>query len=314
MHSNFSVRMKPILLFLICLTMIAFSNTTLALRKFKIGVTHYGLKNEYTILLSKAQRATASRLGADLDIFNGNYDVKTQYKNFNYMISHKYDAIIFTPVDVDAMADAVAMAVAKKIPVFGVNTQVNSNKLTSYVGSNDVSAGEMEMTYLAQRMGGKGNIVILEGPIYQSSQVQRRQGIHNVLKRYPQIKVLSEKTANWSSAEGYTLMENWLKAFSDQINGVCGQNDEMALGAIKALERRGLKVPVVGVDGIYDGLIAIKRGHLAATCFQDAQAQGTMSVEIAVKYLRGEKVKKCYWIPFELVTQDNVNQYIIRRK
>jgi inositol transport system substrate-binding protein len=314
MRGNFSGKRRPILLFLICLMMISLNNTTLASRKFKIGVTHYGLKNEYTILLSKAQRAAASRLNVDLDIFDGNYDVKTQYKNFHYMISHNYDAIIFTPVDVDAMVDAVTMAVAQRIPVFGVNTQVNSNKLTSYVGSNDVSAGEMEMSYLARQMDGKGNIVILEGPIYQSAQVQRRQGIHNVLKRYPQIKVLSEKIANWSSAEGYTIMENWLKAFPDQIHGVCGQNDEMALGAIKALERRGLKVPVVGVDGIYDGLMAVKEGRLAATCFQDAEAQGTMSVEIAVKYLNGERVKKHYWIPFELVTKSNVNQYIIRRK
>jgi inositol transport system substrate-binding protein len=238
MTINSSRRMRLALLILIGLMSIAFSNMTQASRKFKIGVTHYGLKNEYTILLSKAQKETAAKLEVNLDIFDGNYDVKTQYKNFSYMISHKYDAIIFTPVDVDAMADAVDMAVNRGIPVIGVNTQVNSDKLTSYIGSNDVSAGEIEMDCLARRMGGKGNIVILEGPIYQSAQVQRRQGIHNVLKSYPNIKVLSEKIANWSRAEGFTLMENWLKAFPDKINGVCGQNDEMALGAIKALERR----------------------------------------------------------------------------
>jgi inositol transport system substrate-binding protein len=314
MRGNSSLRRGPALLLLICMAIMTFSNGTLAARKLKIGVTHYGLKNEFTILLSKAQKETASRLEVDLDIFDGNYDVKTQYKNFTYMISHKYDAIIFTPVDVDAMADAVDMAVKHGIPVIGVNTQVNSNKLTSYIGSNDVSAGEMEMTCLAQRMGGRGNIVILEGPNCQSAQVQRRQGIHNVLKRYPHIKVLSEKIANWSRAEGFTLTENWLKAFPDKINGVCGQNDEMALGAIKALKKRGLKIPVVGVDGIYDGLMAVKEGYLAATCFQDAKAQGALSVEIAVKYLKGVKVEKYYWIPFELVTVNNVDQYIIRRK
>lgn len=287
---------------------------TAAVKKFKIGITHYGLKNEYTILLSKAQKETAARLNVNLDIFDGNYDVKTQYNNFDYMIANRYNAIIFTPVDVDAMADAVEKAVSKGIPVIGVNTQVNSDKLTSYIGSNDISAGEMEMRCLARKMGGRGNIVIIEGPIGQSAQVQRRQGIHNVLREYPHIKVLSEKTANWSRSEGFTLMENWLKAFADKINGVCAQNDEMALGAIKALERRGLKIPVVGVDGIYDGLMAIKEKRLTATCFQDAQGQGSLSVEVAVKYLRGEAVEKNYWIPFELVTIGNVNQYFAKRK
>jgi inositol transport system substrate-binding protein len=300
-----------VVLFLIS---VIFNHTARAEKKLKIGITHYGLKNEYTILLSKAQREAAARLNIDLDIFDGNYDVKTQYENFDYMISHRYDAIIFTPVDVDAMADAVEKATGKGIPVIGVNTQVNSDKLTSYIGSNDISAGEMEMKYLAQKMGGRGNIVIIEGPIGSSAQVQRRQGIHKILKRYPNIKVLSEKTANWSQSEGFTLMENWLKAFPDKINGVCSQNDEMALGAIKALERRGLKIPVVGVDGIYEGLMAIKAGRLTATCFQDAQGQGTMSVEVAVRYLKGEKVEKNYWIPFELITANNVAQYFARRK
>ncbi len=299
---------------LLALVLIGSDGASLAERKFKIGVTHYGLKNEYTILLSKAQREAATQYNVDLDIFDGNYDVKTQYDNFDYMIGHGYDAIIFTPVDVDAMADAVEKAFHHGIPVIGVNTQVNSNKLTSYVGSNDISAGEMEMSYLAQKMGGRGNIVIVEGPIGSSAQIQRRKGIHNILARYSQIKVLSEKTANWSRSEGFTLMENWLKAFPDKINGVCSQNDEMALGAIKALERRGLKIPVVGVDGIYDGLAAIKEKRLTATCFQDAQGQGSMSVEVAVKFLKGEKVAKNYWIPFELVTAANVEKYFARRK
>jgi inositol transport system substrate-binding protein len=280
----------------------------------KIGVTHYGLKNEYTILLSKAQRSTAAKLGVNLDIFDGNYDVNTQLKNFEYMISHQYDAIIFSPVDVDAMAVAVEKAILAGIPVIGVNTRVNSDKLTSYIGSNDVSAGEMEMNYLADKMGGKGNIVIIEGPIGSSAQVQRREGIHNVLKKYPRIKVLSEKTANWSRAEAFTLMENWLQLFDDKINGVCGQNDEMALGAIQSLTRRGLKIPVVGVDGISDGLKAVKNKLLSATAFQDAWGQGSQSVEIAVKYLNGEKVEKNYWIPFELVTAGNVDRYFSRRK
>ncbi|GIQ66783.1 hypothetical protein PACILC2_53510 [Paenibacillus cisolokensis] len=162
-------------------------------KKFKIGVTHYGLKNEFTVLISDAQKEKAKELGVDIEIFDGNYDVNTQISQFENMIAQGFDAIIFSPVDVDAMSVAVEQAVQAGVPVFGVNTRVNSDKLTSYIGSNDVTAGEFEMNFIAEKIGGKGNIVILEGPIGSSAQVQRREGIHNVLKKYPDIKVLAEK-------------------------------------------------------------------------------------------------------------------------
>jgi len=281
-------------------------------KKFKIGVTHYGLQNEFTMLISSAQEAAAKELGVEISIFDGNYDVNTQIGQFENMISQGYDAIIFSPVDIDALAVAVEKAEEAGIPVFGVNTRVNSDQLTSYVGSNDVTAGEIEMTWMAERLAGKGNIVILEGPIGSSAQVQRKEGIHNILDMNPDIKVLSEKTANWSRAEGLTLMENWLQAFPDQIDAVVSQNDEMALGAVNALEGAGLKdkIPVIGVDAISDALDAIVDKRLNATVFQDAAGQGRQSVEVAVSYLKGEKIEDAYWIPFKLVIPENVDEYM----
>lgn len=281
-------------------------------KKLKIGVTHYGLQNEFTMLISSAQEEAAEKLGVEINIFDGNYDVNTQIGHFENMISEGYDAIIFSPVDIDAMAVAVEKAEEAGIPVFGVNTKVNSDKLTSYVGSNDVTAGEIEMTWMAEKLAGKGNIVILEGPIGSSAQVQRKEGIHNILSENPDIKILSEKTANWSRAEGLSLMENWLQAFPNQIDAVVSQNDEMALGAVNALEGAGLKdeIPVIGVDAISDALDAIVDGRLNASVFQDAEGQGRKSVEVAVSYLRGEKIESEYWIPFELVIPDNVKDYM----
>jgi ABC-type sugar transport system substrate-binding protein len=283
-------------------------------KKFRIGVTHYALKNEFTVLISDAQKAKAAELGVDIEIFDGNYDVNTQISQFENMIAQGFDAIVFSPVDVEAMAVAVDKAVDAGIPVIGVNTRVNSDKLTSYVGSNDVTAGEMEMEFIAEKIGGKGNIVILEGPIGQSAQIQRREGIHNILEKYPDIKVLAEKTANWSRAEGLSLMENWLQTFDGQINAVVGQNDEMALGALQALEGKGLNdrnaIPVIGVDGIADALQAVKDGRMNASVFQDAKGQGEMSIEVAVKYLKGEQIENEYWIPFQLVTPENVDEFM----
>lgn len=279
---------------------------------FRIGVTHYGLQNEFTMLISSAQEEMAKELGVEISIFDGNYDVNTQIGQFENMIEQGYDAIIFSPVDVDALAVAVEKAHEAGVPVFGVNTKVNSDLLTSYIGSNDVTAGEIEMTYIAEKLNGKGNIVILEGPLGSSAQIQRKEGIHNILEKYPEINVLSEKTANWSRAEGLALMENWLQAFPDKIDAVVGQNDEMALGAVVALEGIGLKeeTPVIGVDAIADALAAVQEGRVDATVFQDAVGQGKMSVQVAVDYLSGADIEDEYWILFELVTPDNVEEFI----
>lgn len=279
--------------------------------KFKIGVTHYGLQNEFTVLIAEAQKEKAAELGVEIEVFDGNYDPATQLSQFENMIAQGYDAIIFSPVDVDALAVAVEAATDAGVPVFGVNTKVNSDLLTSYVGSNDVDAGEIEMQWMADKLGGKGNIVIIEGPLGSSAQVQRKQGIYNILEKYPDIKVLAIQTGNWQRSEGLMLMENWLQAFPGEINGVVAQNDEMALGAINSLEEAGLKdsIPVVGVDAISDALKAVGEGRLNATVFQDAVGQGQQSVEVAVKHLKGETVDKEYMIPFQLVTPDNLSDF-----
>ncbi|WP_138420504.1 substrate-binding domain-containing protein [Aquibacillus sediminis] len=278
---------------------------------FTLGVTHYSMQNEFPVLVSDAQERIADEQGAEIEFYDGDYDPATQLSQFENMISQGVDAIIFSPTDAEAMAGAVEMADNANIPVFGVNTKVESDLLTSYIGSNDVEAGEIEMQWMADELDGEGNIVILEGPLGSSPQIQRKEGIYNILENYPDINVLAEQTGNWSRSEGLSLMENWLQAFPDEIDGVVSQNDEMALGAINALEDAGIKddVPVVGVDAISDALDAVDEGRLNATTFQNAVKQGEESVEVALKYLKGESVEEEYMIPFELVTPDNLDEF-----
>lgn len=283
-------------------------NSSSSSKKIVVGMTLYSLKNEFTVRLSNAAKKKAEELGVELKIYDGNYDPNTQINQVETMISDGVNAIILNPQDAKACAVAVDKAVAKNIPVVGVNTRVDSDKLTSYVGSKDVLAGQMEMQAIADKIGGKGNIVILDGPLGQSAQLERSEGINNVLKKYPDIKVLAEKTANWSRSEAMTVMENWLQAF-DKINAVVGQNDEMALGAKQALDAKGLDIPVVGIDGITDALNAVEQGKLIESEFQDGAGQGSKALEIAVAAAKGEKVDKEYWINFEKVNKDNVAEF-----
>src|SRR5262249_19811666 len=149
-----------------------------AQEKIKIGAAPYGLNAEFMQIWSAAlQDHPAVKSGeVELTIFDGRYDALVQQDQFKTMITQKYNAIIFAPIDVDAGAAAVQSAVDAGIPVIGSNTRVNSDQLTSYVGSDDTISGYMEAKTVLDKIGCKGNVVILEGPIGQSAQIQRLQG------------------------------------------------------------------------------------------------------------------------------------------
>lgn len=274
----------------------------------RIGMTLYSLQNEFTVRIANAAGARAEELGIELVVFDGNYDPNTQIRQVETMIADGMDGIILNPQDAEASAPIVDMAIEAGIPIVGVNTRVNHDGLTSYVGSLDVIAGEKLMQAIADEIGGAGNVVILEGPLGQSAQLERSEGIQNILDQYPDIHVLAERTANWSRAEGMTVMENWLQAF-DNIDAIVGQNDEMALGAREAARAAGREIPAAGVDGITDALTAVEEGNLIATIFQDGAGQGRRAVEILYEAIQGNDVEDNYWIDFEKVDPENVAEF-----
>lgn len=262
-----------------------------AAKPYRIGAAVYGLKGEFMQMWVKELKAhPAARDGTvQLTVFDGNYDALTQSNQFDTMITQKYDGILFVPIDLKAGAAPVQKAVQAGIPVVGSNTRVQGDVLTSYVGNDDVVAGRMQAEALMQAIGGKGRIVVIEGPIGQSAQIERARGNDEVLARHKDVKVLARKTANWSRAESMALMENWLTAFPGQIQGVIAQNDDEALGAVQAIKTKGIDIktiPVVGVDGVAAAINAVKRGEMT-TNFQDAQAQAQGALDVLLRSIVG---------------------------
>jgi ABC-type sugar transport system substrate-binding protein len=314
-------------------------STNAAAEPKRIAAVVQSLDTEYNVLWANAANAhPALKDGtATLTIFDGRMDALNQSNQFDTAITEKYDAIIFIPVDIDAGVDPVRRAKEAGVTIIGSNTLVNDTSLyDSYISSNDVEAGKILAESVIQKMGGKGNVVVIEGMIGQSAQVQRLQGIEETLKKYPDVKVLDQKTANWSRAEALTLMENWLNAYSGQINGVIGQNDEMAIGALEAIKAAGLDpatVPVAGVDGVTDALLAAKRGEMMST-LQDADAQAQGAIDLALVRAVGESYKpraavwavnggqlawdggmnQHYSVPWVPVTAENVDALLAMRK
>ncbi|HBE78581.1 MAG TPA: sugar ABC transporter substrate-binding protein [Firmicutes bacterium] len=323
------------LVLLMLVVLISTFNVYGAQKVYKIGAAVYGLKAEYmrlwTIALEKHPMVKKGQV--KITVFDGKYDASVQQSQFETMVTQGFDAILFVPIDIQAGAAAVETAAQAKIPVIGSNTRVNSDKLTSYIGSNDVKAGEIEAEAVLSKIGYKGNVVIIEGPIGQSAQIERRKGNLNVIQKYPNVKVLEMKTANWSRAEALNLMENWLNAYPNKINGIIGQNDEMALGAIQALKAANIDpktIPTAGIDGVTDALLGIKSGELTSCTLQDATGQSQGALDLALRALIGEKYKpqadcwksmewgkslqKVYNVPWVPVTDKNVDQLLAGRK
>ena len=179
-----------------------------------------------------------------------------------------------------------------------------------YVGSEEKKAGIMQMEYLAEKMGGKGNIVILMGKLDNEGTIKRTEGVEEIAKKYPDIKILDKQTGLWQRTDGMAKTENWLNKYGNEINAIVSNNDDMALGAVQALKDSGKTgIFVIGVDATPDGLAALAAGDISATVFQDADGQGGGAVEVAKKAANGETVVKETWVPFKLVTPENINEF-----
>ena len=280
--------------------------------KVKIGVTLMDFSTEFGIGLKDYMTAKADAMGdVELTVVDAGGDAAKQLQQVETFISQKVDAIIMQPQEQEACSPAIDKAKAAGIPI------INCNSLTitepdAYVGSNDSESAEIAMTYIAEQLGGKGNVLMMHGHPGQTAEVKRTEGAMDILAQNPDVTLLDEQTADWDRAEAMTLMENWIQAYGDQINAVFCQNDEMALGALNALVQAGKKdnVLVVGVDAIDDALQSVKDGKMDATVYQDCKGQAEGAIEAAYKLAKGESVEKEILIPFILVTTENVDEYL----
>jgi inositol transport system substrate-binding protein len=274
-------------------------------------VTLLNLSSEFIVMLNEAMESKALKLNVRLIVNDAQRSAERQVQQAESFIAQKVDAVILNPCEVEASSPAVDKALAAGIPIINVNSETRSAP-TAFVGSRDEESGRIAMEYIAQRLGGRGNVVMMHGFLGQAAQIKRDQGAREVLAKHPNLKLLADQTAEWDRAKAMTLMENWIQSYGAKISAVFAQNDEMAMGAMIALEQARMKdrVVVAGVDAIADALQAVKDGRLDATVFQDAKGQGGTAVETAVKIVRREPFQKQVFIPFQLVTRENVDRYL----
>ena len=275
--------------------------------KIKIGVTVYFM-SPFITEGKAGMEAYAKARNIDLLWNSAEQDVSTQANQIEQMINQGVNAIIIAPVQADSLAPQIAHAKEKGIPVIAVNaTLKDTTDITSSVLPDDVKAGEQEMQTMAEKLGGKGNIAILQGALGSSFELNRTKGIHNVLAKFPDIKVVAEDAADWKPEVASNKVKSWLQSAGGKIDGVVAQNDDMALGASKGLKEAGrTDIPVVGIDGIEDGLKAVDSGAMLGTNLQHGAVE--MAAGLAVANLVAEKkpFEKSYTYNMPVITKDNV--------
>ncbi|MCP2071975.1 UNVERIFIED_ORG: inositol transport system substrate-binding protein [Pseudomonas lini] len=287
-----------------------------ALADLKIGVSMSQFDDTWLTYLRESMDKKAKSFpdGVTLQFEDARSDVVKQLSQVESFISQKVDALIVNPVDTAATQRITKAAVAAGIPLVYVNRRPDDPKLPEgvvTVASDDLEAGRMQMQYLADKMGGKGDIVILLGDLANNSTTNRTKGVKEVLAKYPGIKIEQEQTGIWSRDKGMTLVNDWLTQGRD-FQAVVSNNDEMAIGAAMALKQAGTKkgsVLIAGVDGTPDGLNAIKKGEMAVSVFQDAKGQADGSIDTAVKMVKKQPVEQAVWVPYRLITPENVDQF-----
>ena len=283
--------------------------------KIKIGVAISTFDDQFIISMVDRMKEYGAEKYADkmeLTFVDAKDDPGKQLNQVENFIVQGMDAIICIPVDSDSTDGLSQRAVEAGIPIVYTNRPPKTLQDGVWsVGSDQKIAGVMQMEYLAEKMGGKGNVVVLMGTLGHDAQLKRTAGVEEVAAKYPDIKIIKEQTGLWQRAMGMQVMENWLSS-GDKINAVAANNDEMAIGAINAIEAMGMggKVLVGGVDGTPDALDLLSKGKMTVTIFQDGLGQASGAMDAVTRILAGENVEQEINIPFKLITQDNYKEFM----
>ncbi|MEV5318006.1 substrate-binding domain-containing protein [Streptomyces sp. NPDC052687] len=277
-----------------------------AARTEKIGLSLSTLNNPFFVQIRAGAEERARKLGVDLTVTDAQNDASQQANQVQNFTSEGVGSIIVNPVDSDAAGPSVRAANQADIPVVGVDRGVNKADTAALVASDNVEGGRLGARALAEKLGGKGTIVVLQGQPGTSASRERGAGFAAGLKEYPGIRVVARQPADFDRTKGLDVMTNLLQAHPG-IDGVFAENDEMALGAIKALgAKAGTSVQVVGFDGTPDGLKAVEAGTLYASVAQQPRELGRIAVDNALRAAEGEKTEQMVKVPVKVVTKENV--------
>ena len=259
------------------------------------------LNNPFFVTMKDGAEAKAEELGYKLIVLDSQNDPSKELSNIEDLTIRGVKAILINPTDSDAVSNAIRMANRSNIPVLTLDRGASRGDVVSHIASDNVIGGEMAGHFIMEKVGEKAKVIQLEGIAGTSAARERGEGFMNAVNSSG-LELLASQPADFDRTKGLNVMENLLAANPD-VEAVFAQNDEMALGALRAVQASGKDVMIVGFDGTDDGIAAVNRGLLGATVAQQPDLIGSLGIEIADKVLKGEKVDEYVPVPLKIIAK-----------
>lgn len=257
--------------------------------------------NPFFVTLKEGAENKAKELGYQLLVLDSQNDPAKELANVEDVTVRGAKILLINPTDSDAVGNAIAIANGKNLPVITLDRAANKGDVVAHIASDNTAGGEMAGNFLAEKLGKEAKIIQLEGIAGTSAARERGAGFAKAAEAHG-FKVLASQPADFDRTKGLNVMENLLTA-QPEVQGVFAQNDEMALGALRALQAAGKKAVLVGFDGTDDGMAAVKSGKMAATIAQQPDMIGAIGVQTADKVLKGEAVEKSIPVELKIITE-----------
>ncbi|MFD0048969.1 ribose ABC transporter substrate-binding protein RbsB [Actinomycetes bacterium NPDC127524] len=304
--------MKKLLVLIVSLTLMLLSACSLEppgwakpaekknLKDVKIGLSVSTLNNPFFVDLKNGVIKEAKALGMQVKVVDAQNDSAKQVSDVEDLIQQGSDILLINPTDSAAISAAVQSANNIGIPVITLDRSADKGKVKTLVASDNIKGGEMAGKYLVEKLGKNAKVAELEGVPGASATRERGKGFHNIADK--NLKVTAKQSADFDRTKGLNVMENLIQAHPD-IKAVFAHNDEMALGAIEAINSSGKNIMVIGFDGNEDALNSIKAGKMEATVAQQPVLIGQLAVKAGRDVLKGKKVEKMIPAPLKLVTK-----------
>ena len=273
-----------------------------AMAQDKMALVLSTLNNPFFVTLKEGAEAKANQLGYELLVLDSQNDPAKELANVEDVLNKNIKVLLINPADSDAVRSAIRAANRKNVPVVTLDRGATSGTVASHVASDNVQGGQMAGDLILQKLGKSGSVVELEGVPGTSAARDRGMGFNQAVDSASGVNVVARQAADFDRTKGLNVMENILQAQSD-VQAVFAHNDEMALGAIKAIQASGRDILVVGFDGTGDAVKAVQDGSMLATVAQQAGMIGSLGIETADKIIKGQSVADYTPVPLQLITQ-----------
>ncbi|MGS0682150.1 ribose ABC transporter substrate-binding protein RbsB [Shewanella sp. 125m-7] len=265
-----------------------------------IAIVLSTMNNPFFVSMKEGAETKAKELGYKLIALDSQNDPSKELANVEDLTMRGVKAILINPTDAMAVTNAIRTANRANIPVLTLDRTAERGDIVSHIASDNIAGGELAGQFIADTLGANTKVIQLEGIAGTSAARERGEGFMNAVNATG-LTLLSSQPADFDRSKGLNVMENMLAANGD-VQAVFAQNDEMALGALRAIEASGKDIMVIGFDGTDEGIAAVRRNQLSATIAQQPELLGATAIVMADKILKGQQVEQSIPVALKIIT------------